>query len=291
MAEISAALVKELRERTGLGMMECKKALVEANGSVEVAADNLRKSGAAKADKKAGRTAADGTVAIASAGNKAVMVEVNSETDFVAKDANFQQFANAVAKAALAAGVSDVEKIKLLKLDGATVEEARTALVQKIGENIQIRRAVLVNADIVSTYIHMGNKIGVLICLKGGNEALGKEVAMHVAFSNPLVLTGDQVPAEILEREKEIIRAQPDMAGKPADIVEKMMGGRIKKYLKEISLVDQPFVKNPDQSVAQFAKAGGAEITGFVRFEAGEGIEVKKVDFAEEVAAQARASR
>jgi len=290
MAEISASLVKELRERTGLGMMECKKALVEAGGNIETAADNLRKSGAAKADKKAGRTAAEGTVIIASAGNSALMLEINSETDFVAKDDNFQKFAKAVAGAALDAGVTDVEKIKALKLESSSVEEARAALIQKVGENIQIRRAVLVKADgVLSTYLH-GNKIGVLVVLKGGNDSVGKDVAMHVAASNPLVLSGDQVAPEVLEREKDIIRAQPDMAGKPAEIVEKMMGGRIKKFLKDVSLVDQPFVKNPDQTVAQYAKSGGADILSFVRFEVGEGIEVKKVDFAEEVKAQARSA-
>jgi len=290
MADISAALVKELRERTGLGMMECKKALVEAGGNIETAADNLRKSGAAKADKKAGRTAAEGAVMIATAGNTALMIEINSETDFVAKDDNFQKFAKNVANAALAAKETDVEKIKSLKVDGGTVEETRTALIQKIGENIQIRRAVLVKADgVLASYLH-GNKIGVLVTLKGGNEAIGKDIAMHVAASNPLVLTGEQVSPEVLEREKDIIRAQPDMAGKPAEIVEKMMGGRIKKFLKDVSLVDQPFVKNPEQSVAQFAKAGGAEILSFTRFEVGEGIEVVKADFAEEVKAQARSA-
>jgi elongation factor Ts len=289
MADVSASLVKELRERTGLGMMECKKALVEANGNIETAADNLRKSGAAKADKKAGRTAAEGAVIIASAGNVALMIEINSETDFVAKDDNFQKFAKNVANAALAAKETDIEKIKTLKIEAGSVEEARAALVQKIGENIQIRRAVLVKSDgVLATYLH-GSKIGVLVTLKGGNEAIGKDIAMHVAASNPLVLTGEQVSPEVLEREKNIIRAQPDMAGKPAEIVEKMMGGRIKKFLKDVSLVDQPFVKNPEQSVAQFAKAGGAEILSFTRFEVGEGIEVTKVDFAEEVKAQAKA--
>jgi elongation factor Ts len=288
MAEISASLVKELRERTGLGMMECKKALVEANGNIETAADNLRKSGAAKADKKAGRTAAEGAVIIATAGNSALMIEINSETDFVAKDDNFLKFAKGIAQAALAAKETDIEKIKTLKLESGSVEESRAALVQKIGENIQIRRAVLINTDgILSSYSH-GNKIGVLVTLKGGNESIGKDIAMHVAASNPMVLTGDQVAPAVLEREKDIIRAQPDMAGKPAEIVEKMMGGRIKKFLKDVSLVDQPFVKNPDQSVAQFAKSGGAEVISFIRYEVGEGIEVKKVDFAEEVKAQAR---
>ncbi len=290
MAEISASLVKELRERTGLGMMECKKALVEANGDIEVAADNLRKSGAAKADKKAGRTAAEGAILIASEGNTALMLEVNSETDFVAKDENFQKFAKAVTQAALAAKETDVEKIKALKIAGGTVEETRAALVQKIDENIQIRRAVLEKSEgVLATYLH-GHKIGVLVNLKGGNVELGKDVAMHVAATNPMVLKGEQVPVEVLGREKAIIRALPDMAGKPAEIVEKMVGGRINKFLKEVSLVDQPFVKNPDQTVAAFVKAGGAEILSFTRFEVGEGIEVVKADFAAEVAAQAKAS-
>lgn len=292
MAEISASLVKELRERTGLGMMECKKALVEANGDIELAADNLRKSGAAKADKKASRTAADGTIVIAAAGNSALMLEVNSETDFVAKDDSFQKFAKSVAEAALAAQETDAEKIKALKMAaGGTVEEARAALVQKIGENVQIRRAVLAKSDgTLSSYLHMGSKIGVVVSLKGGNDSVGKDVAMHIAANNPMVLKGDQVPAEVLEREKSIIRAQPDMAGKPAEIVEKMLGGRINKFLKEVSLVDQPFVKNPDQTVGAYAKANGAEILSFTRFQVGEGIEVTKVDFATEVAAQAKAA-
>jgi elongation factor Ts len=290
MAEISASLVKELRERTGLGMMECKKALVEANGDIEAAADNLRKSGAAKADKKAGRTAAEGAILIASEGNTALMLEVNSETDFVAKDENFQGFAKAVAQAALNAKETNIDKIKALKVAGGTVEETRAALVQKIGENIQLRRAVLVKSDgVLASYLH-GNKIGVLVNLKGGNVELGKDVAMHVAATNPMVLKGEQVPAEVLEREKDIIRALPDMVGKPSDIVEKMVGGRINKYLKEVSLVDQPFIKNPDQTVAAYVKAGGAEILSFTRFEVGEGIEVVKTDFAAEVAAQAKAA-
>jgi len=285
---ISASLVKELRERTGLGMMECKKALVEASGNIETAADNLRKSGAAKADKKAGRTAAEGTVIITAAGNTALMIEINSETDFVAKDDNFQKFAKNAANAALAAKETDVEKIKTLKVDGGSVEETRAALVQKIGENIQIRRAVLVTADVLASYVHMGSKIGVLVSLKGGNEELGRDIAMHIAANNPLVLKGEQLAPEVLEREKEIIRALPDMVGKSPEAVEKMMGGRINKFLKSVSLVDQPFVKDDKQTVGQFAKAGGAEILSFTRFEVGEGIEVTKVDFAEEVKAQAR---
>lgn len=290
MADVSASLVKELRDRTGLGMMECKKALVEANGDIETAADNLRKSGAAKADKKSSRTAAEGTIAIASAGGIALMIEINSETDFAAKDDNFQKFANLVVNAALAAKETNIDAIKNLKVGGATVEETRAALVQKIGENVQIRRAVLASADVLASYVHMGSKIGVLVSLKGGNEAIGKDIAMHIAANNPLVLKGEQLAPEVLEREKDIIRALPDMVGKSPDAVEKMMGGRINKFLKSVSLVDQPFVKDDKQTVAQFAKAGGAEIMSFTRFEVGEGIEVTKVDFAEEVKAQARAS-
>jgi elongation factor Ts len=283
---ISASLVKELRERTGLGMMECKKALVETDGDIEQAADNLRKSGAVKAEKKAGRTAAEGAVIIASEGNAALLLEVNSETDFVAKDDNFLNFANKVAAAALAAKETDAEKIKALDVDGATVEEARAALVQKIGENIQVRRAALVETSgSIGSYIH-GSKIGVVVDMSAGDDELCKDVAMHIAAVNPMCVNPDDVPAEVLDKEKEIIKSQPDMEGKPDDIVEKMMGGRIKKFLKEVSLVEQPFVKNPDQSVGQLAKAAGAEILSFTRFEVGEGIEVEKVDFADEVAAQ-----
>lgn len=285
---ISASQVKELRERTGLGMMECKKALVETDGDIELAADNLRKSGAIKAEKKAGRTAAEGAVIIASEANTALMLEINSETDFVAKDDNFKNFANAVANAALAAKETDIEKIKGLALENGTVEESRAALVQKIGENIQVRRAALLVAEgAVGAYIH-GGKIGALVSLTGGSEELGKDVAMHVAAVNPMVLNPDDVDEAVLEKEKDIIRAQPDMEGKPENIVEKMMGGRIKKFLKEVSLVEQAFIKNPDQTVGALVKEAGAEVSAYVRFEVGEGIEVEKIDFAEEVAAQAR---
>jgi elongation factor Ts len=283
---ISAALVKELRDRTGLGMMECKKALVEADGDIELAVDNLRKAGAAKADKKADRTAAEGVVLVASDGGKALMVEINSETDFVAKDDNFLSFANKVAEAALAAGETDAESIKALSVDGQSVEEMRAALVQKIGENIQVRRAVLVETgDVIGSYIH-GSKIGAVVGLQGGDAELAKDVAMHVAASNPMVINPDDVPEDVLEKEKEIIRAQPDMEGKPEDIVEKMLGGRVKKFLKEVSLVEQPFVKNPDVTVGKLASEAGASVVAMQRFEVGEGIEVEKVDFADEVAAQ-----
>ena len=288
MASISASLVKELRDRTGLGMMECKKALVEADGDIELAADNLRKSGAAKADKKASRTAAEGAIVIVTEGSTGLILEINSETDFAAKEDNFKAFVSKVADAALAAKETNVEKIKELVLDGGTVETARAALVQKIGENIQVRRAQLLEAKgVLGGYIH-GGKIGALVALTAGDETLGKDVAMHVAAANPMVVNGDDVPEDVLEREKAIIKEQPDMAGKPKEIVEKMMGGRIKKFLKEISLVEQAFIKDPDTTVGKLVSGAGAEISAMVRFEVGDGIEVEKVDFAEEVAAQAR---
>ena len=290
MAAVTAALVKELRERTGLGMMECKKALVEADGDIEHAIDELRKSGQAKAAKKAGRTAAEGAIALAISddGKTAIMVEVNSETDFVARDDNFLAFADKVAKAALAAGEADAARIAELPVEGGTVEEARQALVQKIGENIQVRRGAIMTADTaLGAYIH-GGKIGVLVALKGGDAELGKDVAMHVAAVSPLVVNTDEVPEEVLNREKDIIRAQPDMEGKPAEIVEKMLGGRINKFLKEVSLVEQPFVKNPDTTVGKLVKEQGAEIQGFIRLAVGEGIEKEVTDFAAEVAAAAK---
>ncbi len=292
MAAVTAAMVKELRERTGLGMMECKKALVEADADIEKAIDDLRKSGQAKAAKKAGRTAAEGAVVVATSDDKsrALMVEINSETDFVARDENFLGFANKVAQAALRAGVTDAAGIAELKLeDGASVEEARQALVQKIGENIQVRRAVALNVEggVVASYVH-GGKIGVLVSLSGGNTELGKDVAMHVAAVAPMVVKSDQVPAETLDKEREIIRAQPDMEGKPAEIVEKMVGGRINKFLKEVSLLDQPFVKDPNTSVGNLVKGAGAEVVAFERLVVGEGIEKEEVDFAAEVMAQAK---
>ena len=293
MAAVTAALVKELRERTGLGMMECKKALVDADGDIEKAIADLRKSGQAKAAKKAGRTAAEGAIAVAVSadGKKAVMVEINSETDFVARDDNFLAFCEKVAQAALAAGEADAAKIAELKVaDGSSVEETRQALVQKIGENIQVRRGAVLESDsAIGAYVH-GGKIGVLVNLKGGDAELGKDVAMHVAAVAPMVVRGDDVPAEVLEKEKEIIRAQPDMAGKPAEIVEKMLGGRISKFLKEVSLLDQPFVKNPDQTVGALVKAAGADVVSFVRLVVGEGIEKEETDFAAEVMAQVNKS-
>ncbi len=281
MSNVSATQVKELRERTGLGMMECKKALVEANGDIDLAIENLRKNSGLKAAKKADRTAAEGKIRVVVNAGVAVAVEVNSETDFAAGDANFNNFADQVVAKLAATKETDVAKL----MEGE-LEQAREALVQKIGENITVRRPAVVEAETVGAYVHSNGKIACIVALKGGNEELAKDIAMHVTAANPRVVRGDDMPAEVLEKEKEIIRAQPDMAGKPAEIVEKMMGGRINKFLKENSLLDQPFVKNPDQTVGQLAKEGGAEVISFLRLEVGEGIEVEKVDFAAEVAAQ-----
>ena len=283
MAAISASMVKELRERTGLGMMECKKALVEADGDLELAIENLRKSSGMKAAKKAGRVAADGVVAVAVNAGQGTLVEVNSETDFVARDDNFLAFADKIVSQAAASASTDVAELM-----AGDLEDARSALVQKIGENITVRRIAKIDAHVVGAYVHSNSKIGVLIGLDGGSEELAKDIAMHVAAVNPMVVNPDDVDPAIIEKEKEIFAAQAENSGKPAEIIEKMIGGRIRKYLAEISLVEQPFVKNPDQTVGQLAKAAGATVTGMVRFEVGEGIEKEEVDFAEEVMAQAR---
>ncbi|ROQ20582.1 translation elongation factor Ts (EF-Ts) [Marinimicrobium koreense] len=288
MAAISASMVKELRERTGLGMMECKKALNEADGDVEVAIENLRKASGLKAAKKAGRTAADGVVSVKVADDNsyAVVLEVNSETDFVARDEGFLAFVSKVLDKAFADKQSDVAALMSGELEGD-----REALVQKIGENITVRRAAVVEGGVVDGYVHSNNRIAVVTQLQGGGDAeLARDVAMHVAAVNPQVINPDDMPAELVEKEKEIIKAQPDMEGKPAEIVEKMMMGRINKFLKEGSLVEQPFVKNPEIKVGKLAADAGATIQSFVRFEVGEGIEKETVDFAEEVAAQVKAS-
>ena len=285
MAAISASMVKELRERTGLGMMECKKALVEADGNLELAIENLRKSSGMKAAKKAGRVAADGVVRVAVNGSQGTLLEVNSETDFVARDDNFSAFADKViAKASLAAS-TDVDTL----MEGE-LEDARSALVQKIGENITVRRIEKISASVVGVYVHSNEKIGVMIGLDGGSQELAKDIAVHVAASNPMVVNPDDVDPGVIEKEKEIFAAQAESSGKPAEIIEKMVGGRIRKFLAEISLVEQPFVKDPDQTVGQLVEAAGARVTGMVRFEVGEGIEKDEIDFAEEVMAQARGS-
>ncbi|MDJ0777873.1 MAG: translation elongation factor Ts [Gammaproteobacteria bacterium] len=285
---ITAALVKELRERTGSGMMECKKALVETGGDIEAAAELMRKSGAAKADKKAGRVAADGAikVRVADDGKTAVILEVNSETDFVAKDENFQAFADAVVNVVFEQAPESVDALSALGLaDGQSVEEARQALIAKVGENIQLRRFQRVeSADRIASYLH-GARIGVLIDA-AADEDLARDIAMHVAAVNPQFVDQDSIPADFVEREKSILIAQAESSGKPPEIIEKMIQGRLNKFLAEVSLLGQPFVKDPDQTVAKLLSAAGASINGFVRYEVGEGIEKKVEDFAAEVASQ-----
>ncbi|WP_148253276.1 translation elongation factor Ts [Aidingimonas lacisalsi] len=286
MAAISASQVKELRERTGLGMMECKKALSEAGGDIEQAIEDLRKNSGLKAAKKAGRTAAEGGVFTRVSGDNryGVMLEINSETDFVARDDNFQAFGDKVVDAVFASKSDDVAAL----MDDE-MEEARQQLVQKIGENISVRRACVVEAPeggVVGAYVH-GGRIGVLTVLTGGTPEAAKDVAMHAAAINPMAATPDDMPQDLLDKEKAVILAQPDMAGKPEHIAEKMVQGRLKKYLAENSLTEQAFVKDPDQTVAEFVKAAGGELVSFTRFEVGEGIEKEEVDFAKEVMEQA----
>mgnify|MGYP000612988605 FL=1 len=280
---ISAAMVKELRERTGLGMMECKKALKEAGGDIEKAIEDLRKASGMKAAKKASRTAADGVVAVKVADDNsyAVAVEVNSETDFVARDDGFLAFVDTVAVKAFETKATDVAAL----MEG-DLEAAREALVQKIGENITVRRAFLVEGGVVAAYVHSNAKIAAIVELEGGNADVAKDIAMHVTAVNPQVVSKEDMPEEVVAKEKDIILAQPDMASKPAEIAEKMVVGRINKFLAENSLAEQPFVKNPDLKVGQFAKDAGAVVKSFTRIEVGEGVEVEEVDFAAEVAAQ-----
>ena len=284
MAAITAALVKELRERTGLGMMECKKALVAAEGNIETAIEEMRKSGQAKAAKKAGRTAAEGIVAVKVADDASfgVLVEVNSETDFVARDAGFLGYVNRIVEAAFERKESSVETLMAGEL-----EEARGALIQKIGENVSVRRIEIVEGGVVGSYVHGNNRIAVLTQLEGGDSELARDIAMHVAAVNPQVVSKDDMPADLIEKEKEIFKAQAEQSGKPAEIIEKMIVGRINKFLAENSLVEQPFVKDPDTKVGALAKKAGAAVSSFVRFEVGEGIEKEEVDFAAEVRAQA----
>lgn len=292
--EITAALVKELRERTGSGMMECKKALVECGGDIETAVETMRKAGLAKADKKAGRVASEGLIVIEAAadGKSAALVEVNSETDFVAKGDTFQAFARAVAQRVLKDNPADVEALLALPLTdgGVSVEEARRELIAKLGENMSVRRFVRYQSTgIVVSYLH-GSRIGVLVELEGGDAALGKDIAMHIAASRPVCVDASGVPAELLAKERDIFAAQSEASGKPAAIIEKMVDGRIKKYLAEVTLLGQPFVKNPDQTVEQLVKAAKATVKRFDRIELGEGIEKKSENFAAEVMAQVRGS-
>ena len=295
MSNITAGMVKELRERTGSGMMECKKALTETNGDLEAAVELMRKAGLAKADKKSGRTAAEGCVCCKSSGDgkRAAIVEINSETDFVAKGDDFVEFANLVAQTALESNANTLEELLEVKISstGATIEETRRAMVAKIGENIAVRRFERLAAPegSVASYLH-GSRIGVLVELAGGDAELGRDIAMHVAASKPACVDESGVDPEIVEKEKAIFSAQAEASGKPANVIEKMVEGRVKKFLGEITLVGQPFVKDPDQTVAQLLANKGAKVARFVRLEVGEGIEKVESNFAEEVMAQVRAS-
>lgn len=288
--EITASLVKELRERTGSGMMECKKALVEAQGDIEAAIEAMRKSGQAKAAKKAGRIAAEGIVLAQKQDNLAAIVEINSETDFVAKGDDFKEFAQAVIDTVFKARPANLEALLAAELNGKTVEETRNDLVAKIGENINVRRFTLfenVEGGNLGVYPH-GTRIAVLVQMKGGSPELAKDIAMHVAASRPVCVSEEQVPAEDVARERRIFSEQAAESGKPANVIEKMVEGRVKKFLAEVTLVGQAFVKNPDQTVDQLLKANGATVLQFARIEVGEGIEKKVENFAEEVMQQVK---
>ena len=285
---ITASLVKELRERTGAGMMECKKALVETDGDIDAAADLMRMSGAAKADKKAGRVAADGAVMVkvSDDGKKAVIVEINSETDFVAKDDNFQTFAKSVVDVIFNTEPADIDTLNAATTaDGQTIEQAREALIAKVGENIKVRRFEIVTTQNSLVSYQHGARIGVLVDSTASDD-MGRDIAMHIAATNPRCINESEVPAEEVEKEKGILIAQAEGSGKPAEIIEKMIQGRLVKYLAEITLVGQPFVKDPDQTVGKLLSSSNAQIDRFIRFEVGEGIEKKQEDFAAEVMAQ-----
>ena len=290
--QITAAMVKELRERTGAGMMECKQALVDEGGDMETAVANLRKKGQAKADKKAGRIAAEGYIGMALSADAAsgALVEINSETDFVAKQDEFQAFANKVAQRALDEGPADVDALLALPVEsggGQSIAEHIRDMVMRIGENISLRRFRLVECagGRVGAYVH-GGRIGVLVGLTGGDENVGRDIAMHVAASGPLAISEDDMPAEVLAKEREILLAQVADSGKPPEIQEKMIVGRMKKYLGEVTLLGQPFVKDPDQTVQKYLAGAGASVREFARFEVGEGIDKRTENFAEEVMAQ-----
>ena len=287
---VTASMVKELRERTGAGMMECKKALVETNGDVDAAIEHLRKSGLAQADKKASRIAADGRMALAISGDKkeVVMVEINCETDFVAKDASFLAFTDAVAANALTASSDDIEALMATEFDGASLETARQTLVTKIGENIQVRRmARMTGCDNIGAYVH-GGHIGVMVDLEGGTEEVARDIAMHIAALNPAYIDVDDVPADVLEKEKQFLISQAADSGKPADIIEKMVTGRMRKHLSTITLLGQDFVKDGDITVAKLLKQNDAKVKAFTRLVVGEGIEKKADNFADEVMQQVK---
>jgi len=287
--QITASMVKELRERTGAGMMECKKALTETDGDMDAAIELMRKSGQAKADKKASRVAAEGTVVmmISDDNKHGVILEVNCETDFVGKDDNFLKFSQDVATVALSQSPADVDALMGMNSGSDTLEDARQALVSKIGENIQVRRFVLVNSQtgVLGKYSH-GSRIGVMVEIENGSDELGKDIAMHIAASKPACIDENDVSPEMLQQEKDIFAAQAEASGKPPEIIEKMVQGRIKKFLGEITLLGQPFVKDPDKSVQKLLSEQSAKVLSFHRFEVGEGIEKKSENFAEEVMAQ-----
>jgi elongation factor Ts len=288
---ITAAMVKDLRERTGAGMMECKKALVETNGDLEAAIEHMRKTGLAKADNKAGRTAAEGLITISASddGKQVAIVEVNCETDFVAKGDEFPSFCNEVAKLAREQQLGDVDALLGATMaNGSTVGDTLKTMIAKIGENMAVRRVALINSNgRVSSYSH-GSRIGVVVDMEGGNDELGRDIAMHIAASRPQAVSADEIAPELIEKEKEIFTAQAAESGKPAEIIEKMIDGRINKFLKEITLLGQPFVKDPDTTVEKLLKGAGAKVVSFTRFEVGEGIEKKKENFADEVMAQVK---
>jgi elongation factor Ts len=287
--EITAALVKALRERSGAGMMECKKALVENNGDIEAAIEAMRKAGQAKADKKSGRVAAEGLIVVQQESNGAAMVEVNCETDFVSKGDDFINFSKSVVATVLQHHPADLATLLSTQCVGATktVEDVRKDLIAKIGENINVRRFTLINTvHNLGIYLH-GTRIGILVEMEGGTPSLAKDVAMHIAASRPICISPDQVPAEVVAKEKEIYTAQAAESGKPANIIEKMVEGRVKKFLDEVALVGQPFVKDPDQSIGKLLQAANAKVIRFERFEVGEGIEKKVENFADEVMKQA----
>lgn len=286
MAEITAAMVKDLRERTGAGMMECKKALVEANGDMVLAEDVIAKAGHRKAAKSASRTAAEGRIAIATSPTQAIILEINCETDFVARDDNFMQFCQKVAEVALKNAANDVDHLLTLPYEsGTSIEDARKNLIVRIGENIQVRRMMRLEAknnERFGSYIHHG-RIGTLVLLEGGTDELAKDLAMHIAALKPQFIRSEDAPASVVEKEKEILLERANQSGKPKEIVEKMVAGQVQKYLAEICLTGQPFFKDPDQTIATLLKSSQAMVKEMVRFEVGEGIEVVKLSFEEEV--------
>ncbi len=288
---ITASLVKELRDRTGAGMMECKKSLVEVDGDIDAAIDLLRTSGQAKAEKKASRVAADGRIVIESNASKAVILEINSETDFVAKDENFINFSDSIASLILSESIKDIEQLSNSMLsNNQKVEEARTELVTKVGEKISLRRFDNIsNSENLGCYSH-GSRIGTIVNLSGGDKELAKDIAMHIAASNPICIDESGIPSDLIEREKNIYNEQAQSSGKPPEIIEKMIQGKMSKFMKEVTLLGQSFVKDPDISIAKLLKNSNAVVTNFIRYEVGEGIEKKEENFADEVMKQIKDS-